>query len=78
VISTATLFGSAFATLAIGRWGYRFPIRRLMLAAAALMRSPGRVAGFRPCCRSAPLVGFVGTLNPSSGDACLFMPLTIR
>ena len=34
IVSTATLLGSAFSTLAVGRWGYRFSIRRLMLAAA--------------------------------------------
>jgi len=41
LISTATLFGSAFATLAIGRWGIPLSIRRLMLAAAALMAFTG-------------------------------------
>src|SRR5262245_39595981 len=75
LISTATLFGSAFTTLAVGRWGNRFPIRRLMLAAAVLMTATGAAfAGFSSLW---PLlvVGFVGTLNPSSGDASVFMPL---
>ena len=40
-ISTATLLGSAFSTLAVGRWGHRFPIRRLMLAASLLMMATG-------------------------------------
>ena len=40
-ISTATLFGSALATLAVGRWGHRFSIRRLMLGAAVLMALTG-------------------------------------
>jgi len=74
-ISTATLFGSAFTTLAIGRWGNRFPVRRLMLAAALLMAATGAAfAGFSSLW---PLlvVGFAGTLNPSSGDASVFMPL---
>jgi MFS family permease len=75
LISTATLFGSAFTTLAIGRWGNRFPVRRLMLAAAVLMAATGAAfAGFSSLW---PLlvVGFAGTLNPSSGDASVFMPL---
>jgi MFS family permease len=75
LISTATLFGSAFTTLAVGRWGHRFPIRRLMLAAALLMAATGAAfAGFSSLW---PLlvVGFAGTLNPSSGDASVFMPL---
>ena len=75
LISTATLFGSAFTTLAIGRWGHRFRVRRLMLAAALLMAATGAAfAGFSSLW---PLlvVGFAGTLNPSSGDASVFMPL---
>jgi MFS family permease len=75
LISTATLFGSAFTTLAVGRWGHRFSIRRLMLAAAALMALTGLAfAGFSSLWPLL-LVGFVGTLNPSSGDASVFMPL---
>ena len=74
-ISTATLLGSALATLAIGRWGHRFSIRRLLLAAALLMAATGLAfagfAAFWPLL----LVSFVGTLNPSSGDASVFMPL---
>ena len=74
-ISTATLLGSACSTLAVGRWGYRFSIRRLMLAASLLMMATGLafagIASFWPLL----LVAFVGTLNPSSGDASVFMPL---
>jgi predicted MFS family arabinose efflux permease len=75
VISTSTLLGSAVATLAIGRWGNRFSIRRLLLGAALLMAATG--LGFAGCATFWPLlvVAFVGTLNPSSGDASIFMPL---
>jgi len=75
IISTATLLGSAFTTLAVGRWGHRFPIRRLMLAAALLMAATG--LGFAGFSSFWPLllVAVVGTLNPSSGDASVFMPL---
>ena len=74
-IGTATLLGSALATLAIGRWGNRFSIRRLLLAAALLMAATG--LGFAGLTAFWPLlvVAFVGTLNPSSGDASVFMPL---
>ena len=75
VISTSTLLGSALATLAIGRWGNRFSIRRLLLGAALLMAATG--LGFAGFASFWPLlvVAFIGTLNPSSGDASIFMPL---
>lgn len=75
IISTATLVGSALTTLAVGRWGHRFAIRRLMLAAALLMTVTG--LGFAGFSSYGPLllVALVGTLNPSSGDASVFMPL---
>jgi len=75
VLSTATLLGSALTTLAVGRWGHRFSIRRLLLMAALLMAATG--LGFAGLSSFWPLlaVAFVGTLNPSSGDASVFMPL---
>ena len=75
LISTATLLGSALATLAVGRWGHRFSIRRLLLAAALLMAATG--VGFASLSSWWPLlvVAFVGTLNPSGGDVSVFLPL---
>src|SRR5438874_10840880 len=74
-ISTATLLGSALTTLAIGRWGNRFSIRRLLLAAAVLMAATGLGFAGLPSFWPLLLVALVGTLNPSSGDASVFMPL---
>lgn len=75
ILSTATLFGSALATLAVGAWGYRFPPRHLLLGAALLMAATGFAfatqSGFWPLL----LIAFVGTLNPSSGDVSVFLPL---
>src|SRR5690348_9137731 len=67
-VSTATLLGSALATLAIGRWGHRFSIRRLLLAAALLMAATGLAFAGLSTLWPLVLVSFVGTLNPSSGD----------
>lgn len=74
-LSTATLSGSALATLAVGRWGHRFSMRRLMLGAAMLMAVTG--LGFASLMSLWPLliVAFVGTINPSSGDVSVFLPL---
>jgi MFS family permease len=75
VISSATLLGSASMTLAVGRWGHRFALRRLMLAAALLMTATGVAFAGASSFWPLLLVAFFGTLNPSSGDASVFMPL---
>jgi len=75
IVSTATMLGSALATLAVGAWGYRFAGRTLLRGAALLMVATGvafaGVASFWPLL----VVAFVGTLNPSSGDVSVFLPL---
>jgi len=75
VLGTATLLGSALATLAVGAWGHRFAQRRLLLAAALLMAATG--LAFAGLSQLWPLLAaaFVGTLNPSSGDVSVFVPL---
>lgn len=75
IVATATLLGSALATLAIGAWAARFESRRLLRAAAGLMAATG--LGFAAFDSFWPLllVAFVGTLNPSSGDVSVFLPL---
>ncbi|HJW45436.1 MAG TPA: MFS transporter, partial [Lysobacter sp.] len=75
LLSSATLLGSALMTLAVGTWGHRLHHRRLLLAAGWLMMLTGfafaGLSGFWPLL----LVAFVGTLNPSSGDVSVFLPL---
>jgi MFS family permease len=75
LISSATLIGSAFATILVGLFGSRFPQRRLLILAAVLMAATG--VGFAGLTSLWPLlvVAFVGTLNPSSGDVSVFLPL---
>ena len=75
LLSTATLAGSAVATLAVGAIGHRWAPRRLLLGAALLMAATG--IGFVSLSTFWPLlvVAFVGTLNPSSGDVSVFLPL---
>ncbi|RQR32890.1 MULTISPECIES: MFS transporter [unclassified Burkholderia] len=75
LISTSTLMGSAVATIAVGMVASRFPHRRVLTLAAVLMAATG--IGFASLSTLWPLlvVAFVGTLNPSSGDVSLFLPL---
>ncbi|KVD84375.1 ABC transporter permease [Burkholderia sp. ABCPW 14] len=75
LISTATLMGSAFATIAVGMVASRYPHRRMLTLAAVLMTATG--IGFASLSTLWPLlvVAFIGTLNPSSGDVSLFLPL---
>ncbi len=75
ILSTATMLGSAFATLAVGAWGHRVAPARLLRGAGLLMAATG--AGFAGLSAFWPLlaVAFFGTLNPSSGDVSVFLPL---
>lgn len=75
IVSTATMLGSALATLAVGAWGYRFAGGNLLRGAALLMAATG--LGFASVSSFWPLliVALVGTLNPSSGDVSVFLPL---
>jgi MFS family permease len=75
LLSTATLLGSAGATLAVGAWGHRLGTDRLLRAAGLLMAATG--LGFAGLQGLWPLavVALLGTLNPSSGDVSVFLPL---
>jgi MFS family permease len=75
IVATTTMIGSAMATLAVGAWGHRFASRGLLRGAALLMAATG--LGFAGFSSFWPLmmVAFVGTLNPSSGDVSVFLPL---
>ena len=75
VIATGTLFGSGVLTLLVGLQAYRFQYRALLLMAAFLMAGTG--FGFASFSDFWPLlvVAIVGTLNPSSGDVSVFLPL---
>ena len=71
----ATLTGSAALTLWIGFVANRIGRRRVLIAACGLMLATG--LGFTLVTAFWPLflVAFIGTLNPSSGDVSLFLPV---
>jgi MFS family permease len=75
LLSTATLLGSALLSLLAGAYATRIGYRRALIAAALLMAATGfafaGAHGFWPLL----VIAFVGTLNPSSGDVSVFLPL---
>jgi len=75
VLATATLLGSAVLTLWVGMASHRFGRQELLVAASLLMVATG--AGYLVETDYWPLlaIAFVGTLNPSSGDVSVFLPL---
>ena len=75
VLSAATLLGSATLTLLLGAHGHRFHHRRMLLAAALLMVATGLLFAGLSSFWPLLLIAFVGTLNPSSGDVSVFLPL---
>jgi MFS family permease len=74
-IATGTMLGSATLTLVVGLWGGRFSRRRILLGSCALMLATG--LGFAGVTAFWPLfvIAVVGTLNPSSGDVSVFLPV---
>ena len=75
IIASATLFGSGLLTLTIGLTASRWHYRTLLLSATVLMVATG--IGFALVTDFWPLlvIAFIGTLNPSSGDVSVFLPL---
>ncbi|WP_245330999.1 MFS transporter [Mesorhizobium sophorae] len=75
ILTSATLAGSAALTLSVGFVAHLFSRRSLLIAAAVLMIATGisfaLVRDFWPLLA----IAFVGTLNPSSGDVSVFLPL---
>jgi MFS family permease len=74
-IVTGTLIGTAVMTLWVGWIANRQSRRLLLLAAAVLMVATG--VGFAAITDFWPLlvIAVVGTMNPTSGDASIFVPL---
>jgi MFS family permease len=75
IIATATLLGSGVLTLAVGLRAHRFAFRTLLLAASALMAATGLGFAFVTAFWPLLVIAIIGTLNPSSGDVSVFLPL---
>jgi MFS family permease len=75
LIATAALGGSAFMTLMAGRYAGRIGYRPLLLGTAILMCCTGAVFALSGELWVLIATAFVGTLNPSSGDVSIFVPV---
>jgi MFS family permease len=75
IVATASLLGSAVLALLIGFVAPRFDRRSLMLLGAALMIVSGIAYPAWANIGFVLLVGFVGTINPTSGDVGMLLPL---
>jgi MFS family permease len=74
-IVTGTLLGSAALTILVGVPGHRLPRKQVLLAASALMIATGLGFAKLTTFWALLVVAVVGTLNPSSGDVSVFLPV---
>jgi MFS family permease len=75
LIATAALLGTAFATLAIGHLGARHDLRNLLLLGAGVMIGSGLAFPNVEHFGLVAVVAFFGTMNPSTGDLGMLVPL---
>ena len=75
LVATATLLGSALLNLAVGLTGLRRHTRAVLLAASLIMALTGLGLATFESFWPLLVIAFVGTLNPSSGDVSVFLPL---
>ena len=75
IVATTALLGSAATTLGIGMLARRYPLRNLLIFGAIAMAATGAaLPAFEPIA-AIMVVAFLGTINPSSGDTGLLIPL---
>jgi MFS family permease len=75
ILTTATLLGSAALTLCVGLTAHFLEPRRLLVGSSLLMFATGICFALFGEFWPLVIIGFVGTLNPTSGDVSLFLPL---
>jgi MFS family permease len=75
LVATAALLGSAALTLAIGFVGPRYDLRTLLIACAALMVLTGIAIPSGQHLLFIAAVAFIGTMNPTTGDIGVHVPL---
>jgi MFS family permease len=75
VVATAALLGSALLTLAVGWLAPRHDLRALLIAGALLMAATGLAMPSTRQLAPILLIAFIGTMNPSTGDMGVLVPI---
>ncbi len=74
-VATATLLGTAVATLAVGAFTDRAGRRRTLLFATLLAAATGAAVASTSIFPALLVIALVGTLNPTAGDVSVFLPV---
>lgn len=74
-VASASLLGTALLTLGVGFAAPNFGLRTLLLAGAALMAATGIAYPAAHALVVVAVVAFVGTINPSTGDLGVLIPI---
>ncbi len=75
VVITMMLLGSAALTLLTGLYGHRFARRAILLSGSTLMFVTGITYASTTMFALMLVMGTLGTMNPSSGDVSVFLPM---
>ncbi|HXX07116.1 MAG TPA: MFS transporter [Pseudolabrys sp.] len=75
IILSASLLGTALLTLGVGFVAPRHDLRNLLLAGAVLMAGTGLAFPSIDLFAVVAIIAFVGTINPSTGDLGVLVPL---
>ena len=74
-VASASLLGTALFTLAIGLFAPRHDLRNLLLGGALLMAATGLAFSNFDQFALIAIIAFAGTINPSTGDLGVLVPL---
>src|SRR5882672_11833363 len=75
IVASASLLGTATLTLIVGFIAPRYELRNLFLAGAGLIVLTGLIFPWAETIAPVLLVAFIGSINPSSGDLGMLVPL---
>ena len=75
IVATASLLGTALLTLAIGAVAQRYDLRTWLLFGSCVMIATGLAFPNGQHIVFVALVAFIGTINPSTGDLGILVPI---